>query len=373
MKEAAVLRVPRTDDEDAYVLIQVVSSGRKGLDFDLAATEGAHPYLVTLKHDKLSKLKDKKHPIAEDEWERILTEVLLDRQSDPDIELAAQVAEGQSIALIVRRSISGIKQRIGTINLDCDDDKGLDLFDWCGTSLASKQELKADLESVNAKASELENAVKELKDQLEELIEAKKADESELLVKFRDLLNEKKVKIREQQRLLMANNVNPEETDTAPSPKRAARQTGKGHVPKASRASKRKAAEPEPEEEPVRVPGEGDDEEYDELEKMEVDKRHGEEDSEADRTTEVDDDEETGSEPDDDDDDDDDDEPVPDRRQATRNVAKPPAANTRHASQRKVETPPPPRTLPFNQRKAAAKPAAAAEPEGSETESDDEL
>lgn len=47
MKEAAVLRVPRTDDEDAYVLVQVVSSGRKGLDFDLAATEGAHPYLVT--------------------------------------------------------------------------------------------------------------------------------------------------------------------------------------------------------------------------------------------------------------------------------------------------------------------------------------
>lgn len=62
-----------------------------------------------MKHDKVSKLKDKKHPIAEDEWERILTEVLMDRQSDPDIELAAQVAEGQSIALIVRRSISGIK------------------------------------------------------------------------------------------------------------------------------------------------------------------------------------------------------------------------------------------------------------------------
>ncbi len=63
----------------------------------------------TVKHDKVSRLKDKKHPIAEDEWERILTEVLLDRQSDPDIELAAQVAEGQSITLIVRRSISGIK------------------------------------------------------------------------------------------------------------------------------------------------------------------------------------------------------------------------------------------------------------------------
>jgi hypothetical protein len=325
-----------------------------------------------VKHDKVSKLKDKKHPIAEDEWEKILTEVLLDRQSDPDIELAAQVAEGQSIALIVRRSISGIKvtstrrqkhptvvlifsqQRIGTINLNCDEDKGLDLFDWCGTALASKKDMKTHLESVNAKARELENAVKELKDQLEELIEAKKADESELLVKFRDLLNEKKVKIREQQRLLMANNVDSEERGAAPSPRRVVRQTGKGHVPKPSRASKRKAVEPEPEEEPVRVPGREDDEENDELEKMEVDKRHGEEDSEADRTTDGGDDEETGSEPDDDDD-------------------EPPAANTRHASQRKAETPPPPRALPFNQRKAAAKPTANPEPAGSETESDDEL
>ncbi|OIW27462.1 hypothetical protein CONLIGDRAFT_431423 [Coniochaeta ligniaria NRRL 30616] len=368
MKETAVLRVPRADDEDAYVLIQVISSGRNGLDFDLAATEGGHPYLLKLRHDKVSSKKDKKHPIAEDEWERILTEVLLDRQSDPDIELVAQVAEGQSIALIVRRSISGIKQRIGTINLLCDEDQGLDLFDWCGTALASKKAIKADLEAANAKAQELENAVKELKDQLEELIEAKKADESELLVKFRDLLNEKKVKIREQQRLLMANNADPEETNAVPSPRRVARQTGKGHVPKPSRTSKRKAAEPEPEEEPVLVPAGEDEDEDDELEKMEVDKKHGEEDSEEDRTTDAGDDDETGSEPDDDDD-----EPVLDRGRATRNIDKPPAANTRHASQRKVETPPPPRALPFNQRKAAAKPAADPEPEGSETESDDEL
>lgn len=371
MKQAVVLRVPRTDDENAYVLVQVISNGRKDLDLDLAATEGAHPYLVTLKHDKVSRLKDKKHPIAEDEWERILAEVLLDRQSDPDIELAAQVAEGQSVALIIRRSISGIKQRIGTINLDCDEDKGLDLFDWCGTALASKTELRAELDSVNAKAQELEHAVKELKDQLEELIEAKKAEESELLIKFRDLLNEKKVKIREQQRLLLANNVDSEEAGAVPSPKRAARQTGKGHVPKPSRASKRKAAEPDPEEEPVHVPGAEDDEEDDDLEKMEVDKKHGEEDSSEDRTTEADDDDETGSEPDDDDDEA---EPVPDKRRVTRDSDKPPAANTRHASQRTVETPPPPRTLPFNQRKAAAaKAAAAPQPEGSETESDDEL
>lgn len=65
----------------------------------------------TVKHDKLSRLKDKKHPIEEDEWERILAQVLLDRQADPEVEAAAQVSEGQSITLIIRRSISGIKVR----------------------------------------------------------------------------------------------------------------------------------------------------------------------------------------------------------------------------------------------------------------------
>ncbi|KAJ9165025.1 hypothetical protein NKR19_g804 [Coniochaeta hoffmannii] len=371
MKETAVLRVPRTDDDDGYVLVHVTTTGPKGLDFKLDATDGADPFALTLKHNKLSQLKDKKHPIADDEWERILTEVLLDRRSDDDIEAAAQVAEGQSMTLIIRRSISGIKQRIGTIDLQCVEEQ-LDIVDWCNTALLSKKQIAQDLKSATAKTRELENAVKELKDQLEDLIQAKKADESELLVKFRDLLNEKKVKIREQQRLLTRHNVDPEETGAVPSPSRAPRQTGKGHVPKPSRASKRKAAEPEPEEddEPVRVPGEGEEgEEDDDMEKMEVDKRHGEEDSEEDRTTDqgVDDDE-TGSEPDDDDG-----EPIPSTRKGVRNVDKPPAANTRHASQRKNESPPPPRTLPFNQRKAAGKPAPEPEPEGSETESDDEL
>ncbi|KAB5585967.1 hypothetical protein GE09DRAFT_1210557 [Coniochaeta sp. 2T2.1] len=364
MKEEAVLRVPRTDDEDNYVLVHVTLTTAKG-DFKIEATDGQEPFAVTLKHSKLSQLKDKKHTIAEHEWERILTEVLMDRQSDLDIEIAAQVAEGQDITLIIRRSISGIKQRIGTVTVSLAE-ADFDIVDWCSTALLSKKKVEDDLRSVTSKAKDLEDAVKELKDQLEELIAAKKADESELLEKFRDLLNEKKVKIREQQRLLLSNNVDAEDIGAVPSPRRVARQTGKGHTPKPSRTSKRKAAEPEPEEEPVRVPDE-EDEDDDDMEKMEVDKRHGEEDSEEDRATDAGDGEETASE------DDDDDEPVRATRKGGKNIDRPPAANTRHASQRKVETPPPPRTLPFNQRKAAAKPPPEPEPEGSETESDDEL
>lgn len=210
---------------------------------------------------------------------------------------------------------------------------------------------------------ELQNAVDELKDQLEELIEAKKADETELLEKFRDLLNEKKVKIREQQRMLMANDVDVSGF-IKPEPKSQSQpkipETTKGRKPKPSRTSKRKAAEPEPEPEPEEeIPESNDD-----LEKMEVDKRHGEEDSEDDRTT---DEAATASEGEDDIDND----------EPTRRTDQPPAANTRQASQNKSEAPPPPRTLPFARARQTTKPAAKPDPtpaaEGSETESDDEL
>lgn len=53
MKEQAVLRVPRTDDDDAYVLVQVTSKGTKGLDFDLAATDGSYPYVASRKSTAL--------------------------------------------------------------------------------------------------------------------------------------------------------------------------------------------------------------------------------------------------------------------------------------------------------------------------------
>jgi hypothetical protein len=209
---------------------------------------------------------------------------------------------------------------------------------------------------------ELEKAVNELKDQLEELIEAKKADESELLEKFRDLLNEKKVKIREQQRMLMANDVDVSgfiKLEPRSQSQQKIPDTTKARKPKPSRTSKRKAAEPEPEPEPEEQIPESDDE----LEKMEMDKRHGEEDSENDRTT---DEGATASEGEDD----------IDKVEPTRGAGQTPAANTRQASQNRSEAPPPPRILPFSGAKQTTKPAAKPDStpdEGSETESDDEL
>ena len=207
-------------------------------------------------------------------------------------------------------------------------------FDECNQELAEQR----------AKAQNLENEITELKAQLDELIEAKKAEDAELLEKFRDLLNQKKVKIREQQRVLATASINPEKLAASQA---ASQKEAKSRAPRPSRASKRKAAA---------VPiDESDD---DGFEAMDVDKIKKESSSDSEqggRTTDAETDADaTASE---------------DEAYEEAPAMKPVA----------VEQPPPTRELPFATKKSKEPPARVApQPStstavGSETESDDEL
>lgn len=66
-----------------------------------------------------------------------------------------------------------------------------------------------ELETATAKIESLEHSINELKAQLDDFITTKEEDETQMLEKFRDLLNEKKFKIRQQHRLLAAAKVDP--------------------------------------------------------------------------------------------------------------------------------------------------------------------
>lgn len=93
------------------------------------------------------------------------------------------------------------------------------------------------LATVTARAEKLEKSVEELKSQLQELIKAKETDENQLLEKFRDLLNGKKLKIRQQQRLLASADVDPAKLENAGASQNSVRKA------KASRGGKRKMAQ----------------------------------------------------------------------------------------------------------------------------------
>lgn len=167
---------------------------------------------------------------------------------------------------------------------------------------------------------------------MDELVKAKAEDETQLLEKFRDLLNEKKVKIRQQQRLLASAEVNPEKLA-----KVGGSLDKQKHVAQASRPSKRK----------VKKEVESSD---DGFEKMDVDEKDQDDSSvEPDAEGHGDttpDDTPSGT------DTDDDDEPAP-------------------PAQSNVEAPPPRRNLPFMKNKPSAPPPKPVD--NDETESDEEL
>ncbi|KAL9948120.1 hypothetical protein D7B24_002386 [Verticillium nonalfalfae] len=351
---ASVLRFPRSDEEGSFVLVNATQTRTKPLDLKLVGTDGLAPYVASLRHDRVAALLVKNSPCAEEEWVDILSGLLTQNPGE-GVEAIATVESEVAITVTVRRRVKGITQRLGTLELKHNADEEIELFDWCGLAAAAVVQANVTLAAVTTKQTELEASVWQLKSQLDELVEAKTTDETELLLKFRDLLNAKKVKIREQQKILAAAAsgdppaVPPSQTS---QPGKAAKTAGQGRTATKSRASKRKAAAPAAEDD--------DDESDDGFEKMDVDtavsKEADAEMSDQQRDT-TDDETETASEHDEDEDD------------AEEEEAKP-AQNP--ARVQEDDAPPPARALPF-MKKTAKKAAPAPPPAGSETESDDEL
>ncbi|RDA93813.1 hypothetical protein CP533_6363 [Ophiocordyceps camponoti-saundersi (nom. inval.)] len=200
MNSAPVLKVSRSDGA-GYVLARASPTGTAPFDLRLVATEGHSPYVCDLRHNRVASLRAKNCPVSEQEWEQILGTVLRREQID-DIQVEASVQTGVSASLMIRKQVKGITQRLGSITLRCDEGERIELFEWCTHSLDALSEANDNTTSLAVKVRDLEAEIIDLQAQLEGLIEAKKEDETALLLKFRDLLNEKKVKIREQQSII---------------------------------------------------------------------------------------------------------------------------------------------------------------------------
>ncbi|UKZ86094.1 uncharacterized protein TrAFT101_001934 [Trichoderma asperellum] len=352
MATTRVIKLPRDDDESAHVLIQVVSKGSKPLDVKLVGTEGEAPYVASLKHDRLSSLQVSNCPVSESEWQSIL-QSLFALQPVADIQATASVKSETSLSITIRKRVQGITQRLGYIELKHDGDESIELFDWCAESIDALIRSNAALAEAAAHAKELETTVTELKAQLDELVTSKQEDETALLQKFRDLLNEKKVRIREQQKVIAAGSF----PNSQPVSQRVS-QTSEpqpSRTPAASRPRKRK----------VQAAASSSKEQHND--EMEVDKIKSEpEDSEPENTPEETADDTASGDSDEDDNGDEDNRSADNSEAGADDVSKP---ALKAPPKKANENPPPPRSLPFAKKKAPAKPAAT----GHETDSDDEL
>ncbi|POR34135.1 Uncharacterized protein TPAR_05641 [Tolypocladium paradoxum] len=346
MASTRVLKFPRSDDESKCVLIQVTPAGRKPLDLKLVATEGDEPYACVLKHDRVASLRVKSCPVSEKEWEQIL-DSLLQAELVEDIQATATVQTASSISLTVRKQVQGITQRLGAITLKFDQGEGIELFQWCETALDALSKSKEVAFKSTTKANGLEAAVTELQAQLDELVQAKADDETALLQKFRDLLNEKKVKIREQQKIMAASSLSGDRTASSQPSQAAEVQTARR--PAQSRSTKRKAGSANVEE---ATGGDEDEVMEDDAVRQEPDDTDPGDTSEGTASTAADDDDEEIA-------------AQPARGSAQDNNR---SKRQKTPPKKAAEAPPPPRSLPFANRKAAASVGAERD-----TDSDDEL
>ncbi|KAH9893660.1 hypothetical protein F4778DRAFT_290025 [Xylariomycetidae sp. FL2044] len=241
MAESSILRFLISGQDNAFFLVEILSNGSKPLDLKLIGSESTAVFLVKLRHKRVGEYKSSSSGhCTDEEWEQILISTFLHRRPVPDVEIKADVqSDGSSTTLSFRKNIQGITQRLGSIKLEADETTEISPFDWCVSAIGAQAQAREDLAASVAKVAALEDSVKQLKSQLEELIVAKEEDENQLLEKFRDLLNEKKVKIRQQQRLLASASVDPEKLANVG----ASQNTQNRAAARASRAPKRKAKE----------------------------------------------------------------------------------------------------------------------------------
>ncbi|KAH6717664.1 hypothetical protein BKA61DRAFT_598145 [Leptodontidium sp. MPI-SDFR-AT-0119] len=363
-----LLKVPRADhgDDPDFILLHVASTGGKTLDLDLIGTENDNVFSFQLKHSQTSKLKEKK--VNQEEWLPILSAFLLGTGPEGEavdapegVEAIGSIQPGPkdlptSITIIIQRNIEGITQKLGTIILPRDPDGDGDLYEWCSENILANEKLTQQLQASKAKLDDKDAQIKKLKESLAELVKLKNDNDTQLLEKFSLLLNEKKLKIRDQQRLLQSSNIEPVQVKELEEARSRSRSRSAGP----SRKGKRKAGQVEAEEA------------NDAFDKMDVDDGPAAEDSDHDDARNPDDstaDEETADEASEDEE--------PPAPPPTRNTAgtKQEQSSSQASSSRTLQDlaePPKKRELPFA-RKPPPKPAAPVLDNGSETESDDEL
>lgn len=208
-----ILRIPRSDDPESYVLLRVTKLRPASLDLDIAATEGENPYTGSIRQARLKNSRAKNYQGSDDEWVQIVSYIFeqpspphnLDRISG--VEVSASIPdtendEDKEMVLTIRKRIQTITQRLGSISLKQDDEQAIELFDWAGAAVARANALEKHFLSLSDRHRVAEDTIQQLTRQLEELTRAKSDHENQLIANFAQLLNEKKLKVRNQQRLL---------------------------------------------------------------------------------------------------------------------------------------------------------------------------
>ena len=286
-----VLKFGRADEINEPILIQVTQSAEDDLHLDLTGTDGEAVYSGKVRPEKLDRLRQKNNTSADNEFAAILRYVLVSRQETNlsnaqkgGLEVVAEIERKHSkrrLHIVLRNHVGDISQKLGTIELK-ETDAEINVLAWTAQAVERADGLQRDIEVLNQQLQDARDATKTLHDRLEELVKAKNDHEDQLLAKFVLLLNEKKLKIRSQQRVLASIDPDRPKSENLEVKQESQSQKARGHTPQKSSMGKRKAKQSEPS--PL-----SDVDSSDGFEKMQVDaKTEAEEDEAANSDKDVD-------------------------------------------------------------------------------------
>jgi hypothetical protein len=162
----------------------------------------------------LKKLRAKNYEGPDDDWSNIVLSVLGPKTKPTagspqkaDVEVTCSFSgkgSNRTLSLAFDNRVEDITQRLGTIelpqNTDAEDD--VDLFGWASQAIEQRDGLQGEVTGLRAQVKTKDDIVSSLQKQIDELVEAKVEHEKQMLSKFALLLNEKKLKIRNMQRIL---------------------------------------------------------------------------------------------------------------------------------------------------------------------------
>ncbi|PYH40635.1 uncharacterized protein BP01DRAFT_369727 [Aspergillus saccharolyticus JOP 1030-1] len=182
-QSSQIMRFPRSDKLDACVLMHIKYRGPSALDLDLIGTEGERPFTGAVRQSRLNSYRSKNYRGTEDEWTHILLHVL-----------------GQTNQFKKKKDLI---QTLGSLSLSQNDEHAIHLYDWASTAIGRADYLAVHCATLQNRYRIAEQTIENLTTQLDELIVAKTRHEEQLMNNFMQLLNEKKLKIRKQQRVIV--------------------------------------------------------------------------------------------------------------------------------------------------------------------------
>ncbi|PYI30870.1 hypothetical protein BP00DRAFT_426108 [Aspergillus indologenus CBS 114.80] len=208
-----ILRFSRSDEPKACVLLHVTRRGPSALDLDLVGTEGECPFTGAVRQSHLNSYRSKNYQGTEDDWTQIILHVLGQaEQCEKDQDLFAGLealaiisgleTQDKEIKLVIRKKVQTITQKLGTLVLKQNDEQAIHLYDWTSTSVERADSFERRCSILLGRYRAAEQRIKDLDAQLDELLSAKTRHDEQLMKNLMQLLNEKKLKIRNQQRVI---------------------------------------------------------------------------------------------------------------------------------------------------------------------------